>query len=162
MTNNRLGVMYSSLKSEWETPQLLFDNLKQRFPFQIDVCADENNKKCEKYFSVEDDGLKQSWYDYDFAWMNPPYGKKIGLWVRKAYEQSLNYVTVVCLLPSRTDTKWWHEYIMKGAAEVWFVKGRIKFSNHKNPAPFPSVIVVFDSNLRDKNNHQIKFRTYEN
>ena len=130
---------FSSKTDLWETPQDLFDSLNNLWKFNVDVCATNDNKKCEKFFSIEDDGLKQQWEGV--CWMNPPYGRQIGLWVKKAYESSLSGTTVVCLLPARTDTSWWHDYCMKGQIE--FIRGRLKFGDAKNPAPFPSAIVVF-------------------
>lgn len=132
-------VMFSSKTDDWETPQDLFDKLDQEFEFNLDVCATRDNRKCRNFYAKELDGLKQDWSGV--CWMNPPYGREIGKWVQKAYEESLKGSTVVCLLPSRTDTKWWHGYCMKG--EVRFIKGRLKFGNSKNSAPFPSAIVIF-------------------
>ena len=143
-------VMFSSKTDDWATPQDLFDYLNDKFHFTLDVCADKDNHKCGKYFTKEDDGLNQSW-DGVF-WMNPPYGKEIGKWVEKAYNEAYKYSTRtdktynvgVLLLPARTDTKWFHEYCVKG--EVIFIKGRLKFGDGKNSAPFPSMIVIFDGN----------------
>lgn len=135
-------VIFSSKTDLWETPQDFFDELDQEFHFELDVCATNDNYKCDCYFTPEQDGLSQDW-DCDVCWCNPPYGKEIGRWVEKAYktvEQNKN--TVVMLLPARTDTKWFHEYIY-GKAEVRFVKGRLKFGGAKNSAPFPSMVVVF-------------------
>jgi phage N-6-adenine-methyltransferase len=131
--------MFSSQTDDWETPQDLFDNLNAEYHFTTDVCATAANAKCDNYFTPEQNGLEQEWTGT--CWMNPPYGRVIGLWMRKAYEASLAGATVVCLVPSRTDTKWWHEYAMKG--EVTFIRGRLHFGNHEHPAPFPSAIVVF-------------------
>jgi phage N-6-adenine-methyltransferase len=130
-------VLYSSANEVWETPQDLFDSLDAEFHFDIDVCAMPSNAKCDKFYSPEMDGLQQDWQGV--CWMNPPYGKKIGDWMRKALESK---ATVVCLVPSRTDTKWWHDYAMK-ATEIRFIKGRLKFGDSKNSAPFPSAIVIF-------------------
>ena len=132
-------IMFSSKTDLWETPQFLFDELDKEFGFTLDVCANEDNKKCDNYYNKEDDALSKNWSGQ--CWMNPPYGKEIYKFVQKAYESSLVGSTVVCLLPSRTDTKWWHEFCMKG--EIRFIKGRLKFGNSKNSAPFPSVVVVF-------------------
>lgn len=130
----------------WETPQHVFDELNQEFRFDVDVCATKENAKCATFFSPEMDGLKREWEGT--CWMNPPYGRQIHLWVKKAYESSLkNGVTVVCLLPARTDTKWWHDYCMKG--EIRFIKGRLKFGDGKNSAPFPSAIVIFGEKSKD-------------
>ena len=98
--------------------------------------------KCEKYFTPEIDGLKQDW-SKDICWMNPPYGRAISRWIEKAYNEGLKGATVVCLIPSRTDTRYWHDYCMK-ASEIKLIKGRLKFGNSKNSAPFPSAIVVFN------------------
>lgn len=133
------AVMFSSKTDEWETPQALFDQLNDEFNFTLDVCALPENAKCEAYFTPEQDGLKQEWTGV--CWMNPPYGREIGKWVKKAYTEAQKGITVVCLLPSRTDTRWWHEYCMKG--EVRFIKGRLKFGKSNNSAPFPSAIVIF-------------------
>lgn len=134
-------VLFSSKSVIWETPQDLFDKLNEEFHFDLDVCALPENAKCEKYYTPEDDGLSQPWNGV--CWCNPPYGKTIGKWVQKAYETFAEEGTVVMLLPARTDTKWFHEYIYN-KAEIRFIKGRLKFGNSKNAAPFPSMIVVFD------------------
>lgn len=132
--------LFTSNKEDWETPQYLFDELDKEFDFDIDVCADDKNCKVSDYFSKELNGLNQSWGG-QICWLNPPYGRKIGEWVKKAYEESQKGATVVCLLPSRTCTRWFHDYCLKG--EVRFIKGRFHFSNTKWNAPFPSMIVVF-------------------
>ena len=131
--------LLSSNTCEWETPQLFFDALNAVHHFDVDVCATANNAKCERYYTKEQDGLSQQWKGV--CWMNPPYGREIGKWMRKAYESSLYGATVVCLVPARTDTAWWHDYAMKG--EVEFVRGRLKFGGSKANAPFPSAIVTF-------------------
>lgn len=131
--------MYSSATCEWETPQWLFDKLDAAYHFDLDVCARPENAKCGRYYTPEQDGLTQDWSGV--CWMNPPYGREIGKWVRKAYETAVQGGTVVCLLPARTDTAWWHDYCMRGNIE--FLRGRLKFGNAKNSAPFPSAIVVF-------------------
>jgi phage N-6-adenine-methyltransferase len=138
------NLMFSSEKQDWATPQQFFDEVNKKYgPFDLDVCATHDNAKCSTYYTLEnfDDGLKNNWSQYKRCWMNPPYGRGIGEWVRKAYSESLNGCLVVCLLPARTDTKWFHEYCMKGKIE--FIKGRLKFGNSKNSAPFPSMIVIF-------------------
>lgn len=131
--------MFSSATDEWPTPQEFFDALNSEFGFELDVCATPENAKCQKYFSKEDDGLSQTWSG--ICWMNPPYGRQIGAWVKKAYESAQNGATVVCLLPARTDTAWWHDYCMKG--EMRFIRGRLKFGGSKNSAPFPSAVIIF-------------------
>lgn len=135
-----MSVHHSSKSNEWETPQDLFDKLHKVYKFTLDPCATKKTAKCKKFFTIKEDGLKKSW-GKNRVFMNPPYGTEIGKWMQKAYEASLKGATVVCLIPSRTDTKWWHGWAMKGKIE--FIKGRLKFSGHKNSAPFPSAIVVF-------------------
>lgn len=134
-----MKVHFSSKTDLWSTPQDLFDKLNEKYNFTTDVCATEENAKCKHYYDKETDGLAQDWKGV--CWCNPPYGREIIDWVKKAYESSLKGATVVCLVPARTDTKWWHEYAMKGNIE--FLRGRLKFGGHKNSAPFPSAIVVF-------------------
>lgn len=135
-----LEVLYSSKSEMWETPQELFSELDQEFHFCLDVCATPENAKCKKYYTPEQDGLSQPWAGT--CWCNPPYGRKIGQWVRRSYLASVSGTTVVMLLPARTDTIWFHEYIYN-RAEIRFIKGRLKFGNSKKNAPFPSMIVIF-------------------
>ena len=137
-----MDVHYSSKTNEWSTPQDFFDELDKEFNFTLDPCATSENAKCTKYFTVEDDGLKQDWSN-DVVFMNPPYGREIKYWVQKAYEESLKGATVVCLIPSRTDTKYWHDYIFGKADDIRFLRGRLKFGDSKNPAPFPSAIIIY-------------------
>lgn len=137
-----MNVHFSSETDMWATPQDLFDKMNAQYNFETDVCAVAENAKCARYFSPEMDGLKQEWTGSCF--MNPPYGRGIGVWVKKAYESSMWGATMVCLIPARTDTAWWHDYVMKG--EITFLRGRLKFGGHKNSAPFPSAIVVFSPN----------------
>lgn len=136
---SRMAVHYSSDKDEWETPRPLFDLLDSEFNFTVDVCALPENAKCSAYFTPEDNGLAQQWRGA--CWMNPPYGNEIGKWVRKAYRSAMSGATVVCLVPARTDTRWWWNYCIKG--EVRFLKGRLKFGNAENSAPFPSAVIIF-------------------
>lgn len=150
---SNLKVHFSSKTDQWSTPQWLFDELNAEYgPFDLDVCADAFNHKVDTWIDVEGNGLTASWRINDefwgrpierpaACWMNPPYGREIGKWVKKAYEESLRGCLVVCLLPARTDTKWFHEYCTKGKIE--FLKGRLKFGDAKNSAPFPSMVVVF-------------------
>ena len=134
-----MNVHFSSATEMWATPQEFFDKYNELYKFETDVCASLENAKCEKYFTEEDNGLEQDWEGS--CWMNPPYGRTIKSWMKKAYESSLNGATVVCLVPSRTDTVWWHDYAVKG--DIEFIKGRLKFGGSKQPAPFPSAVVVF-------------------
>ena len=134
-------VMFSSNSNEWSTPQEFFDELNKEFNFNLDPCADNHNAKCNKYFTVEQNGLLQDWKGHT-VFCNPPYGKVIGDWVKKAFEEAQKpNTTVVMLIPARTDTKYFHEYIYK-KHEIRFIKGRLKFGNSKNSAPFPSMVVV--------------------
>lgn len=137
------AVMFSSATDLWATPQWLFDDFNAEFGFTLDACALPSNAKCAKYFTPEADGLAQDWGG-EVVWCNPPYGREIGKWVKKCAEESKkNNTTVVALLPARTDTKWFHEYIYH-KAEVAFLRGRLKFGDAKNSAPFPSMIVIFN------------------
>lgn len=139
------NVHFSSKTDEWETPLDVFRPLNVRFGFTLDVCATPQNTKCKRYFTRKEDGLKQDW-GTETCWMNPPYGREIGKWMRKAYETGKRGGVVVCLVPSRTDTAWWHDYAMKGT--ITFLRGRLKFGGHKNAAPFPSAIVVFGGEVK--------------
>ena len=144
-------ILFSSKRIDWETPQDFFDKLNAEFHFTLDPCATHENHKCPRYFTEEVDGLTQSWSGYR-VFCNPPYGREIGKWVKKCYDESLKPDTVVVLLiPARTDTKWWHEYCVLG--EIRFIKGRLKFKglNSKGepcqyPATFPSVVIIFSNN----------------
>lgn len=135
-----MDVHYSSKTPEWATPQAFFDALHQQYNFTLDVCATAENAKCARYYTPVEDGLQQVWEGV--CWMNPPYGRQIGKWVKKAWEASQGGATVVCLLPARTDTAWFHDYCLR-YGEVTFLRGRIKFGGHRNAAPFPSCLVVF-------------------
>ena len=138
-----LKVHFSSKKMDWETPQALFDGLNKEFKFDIDVCATASNTKTYPFYygpgSTREDGLAESWcLHHKTCWMNPPYGKEIVKWVAKAYEESLHGVTTVALVPARTDTRWFHDYIYnKPNVEIRFLKGRVKFVGAKHAAPFP-------------------------
>ena len=132
------GYMATAVREDWETPQELFEELNREFNFELDVCADESNRKCERYFTKTQNGLAQSWGGVT-AWCNPPYGRDIASWVKKAAEES---GTVVMLLPARTDTRWFHEFVWK-KTEIRFIKGRLKFGGAKASAPFASMVVIF-------------------
>ena len=130
-------VMFSSQTDLWATPQDLFNELDNEFGFTVDVCALPENAKCKQYYTPEMDGLKQEWTGV--VWCNPPYGRQIGKWVEKAAKSACR---VVMLLPARTDTRWFHDYIYH-KAEIRFVKGRIRFGDGTGSAPFPSMVVIF-------------------
>jgi phage N-6-adenine-methyltransferase len=132
--------LFTSNTDLWATPKDFFDELDKTYKFTLDVCATAENAKCAKFFTEEDDGLAQEWVGR--IWMNPPYGRDIGKWMAKAREAGrVPGNTVVCLVPARTDTAWWHDYAMYG--RVVFIRGRLKFGDSKNSAPFPSALVVY-------------------
>ncbi len=130
---------FTSATDMWATPQAFFDRYHKIHNFTLDVCATPTNAKCPRFFTEAEDALKQEWGGV--CWMNPPYGRGIGDWMRKAYESSLSGAKVVCLVPARTDTAWWHDYAVKGQIE--FIRGRLKFGDAVNSAPFPSAVVIF-------------------
>jgi len=133
-------VMFSSASNEWATPQWLFDALDAEFGFTLDPCSTDESKKCEHHYTIKDDGLIQDWGD-NVVFVNPPYGRVVGKWVKKAFESAENGALCVCLIPARTDTKWWHRYCMRG--EIRLLRGRLRFVGGQHSAPFPSAIVVF-------------------
>lgn len=140
--------LFSSKSVEWETPQDLFDRLNAVHQFTLDVCATPANAKCGRYFTQEQDGLRADWSGQR-VWCNPPYGRTIVDWVFRCSRASLPGVPsfapkiAVMLLPSRTDTAWWHNYVIP-LGRIEFIRGRLKFGGHKNPAPFPSAVVTFE------------------
>lgn len=143
---------FTSTTDQWPTPQPFFDALDAEFGFDLDPCASPDNAKCERFFTEADDGLTQRWEGVVF--MNPPYGRQIGKWVAKAHDASRLGATVVCLIPARTDTTYWHDHVME-ADEIRLVRGRLHFDNQRHQddrasgkasahnAPFPSAVVVF-------------------
>jgi phage N-6-adenine-methyltransferase len=133
------NVHFSSERQDWETPQYLFDGLNAEFGFELDFCATPETAKCQRYFTPDDDGLSQLWEGS--CWMNPPYGREIERWMRKAVESAFHGALIVCLVPARTDTRWWHKYATRG--EIRYLRGRLKFGKAKNSAPFPSAIIIF-------------------
>jgi len=130
--------IYSSKTDLWETPQDLFKRFDDQYHFDIDLCALPENAKCERYFTPQDDALKQEWSGV--CWCNPPYGRQLVKWVAKA---ATSNATVVMLLPARTDTRWFHEYCLPHG-KVEFIRGRVHFGGSVNPAPFASMVVVFN------------------
>jgi phage N-6-adenine-methyltransferase len=133
--------VFTSASGEWETPREFFGAVNDVFHFSLDVCATRFNAKCGRYFTKVDNGLARTWSGV--CWMNPPYGREISLWVRKAWQSSMEGgAVVVCLLPARTDTRWWHDYVIAHAQRIWFIRGRLRFSG-RGPAPFPSALAVF-------------------
>jgi len=133
--------MFSSATDNWATPQHFFDALERMYgKFDLDPCASADNAKCQRYFTKDDNGLAQHWSGNVFC--NPPYGRVIGDWVEKSYRMATGSTTVVMLIPARTDTKYWHDYVMN-AKQILFVKGRLRFGDGRGSAPFPSAVVVF-------------------
>lgn len=135
--------LFSSNTDLWATPKAFFEKLNERFHFTLDPCANEENHKCDKYYTIEQDGLKQDWGGQR-VFCNPPYGSAIKHWVKKCYEESLKPGTlVVMLIPARTDTSYFHDYIYH-KAELEFVRGRLHFNDAPQGAPFPSMVVIFN------------------
>lgn len=134
-------VMFSSNTEEWATPQDFFDKLNEEFHFSLDVCSTHENAKCAKHYTKDDDGLSQDWTG-ETVWCNPPYGRQMPKWIKKCAEHGKQGGLAVMLIPARTDTKAFHEYIY-GKSEIRFIKGRLKFGCSKNSAPFPSMIIIF-------------------
>lgn len=133
--------LFSSATPEWGTPQWLFDSLDKEFGFTLDPCSTDENAKCDLHFTVQEDGLSKDWEDH-VVFMNPPYGREISKWMKKAQDSAKCGSTVVCLVPARTDAKWWHNYCMRAGAEIRLLRGRLKFDGGRHSAPFPSAIVV--------------------
>jgi phage N-6-adenine-methyltransferase len=143
---------FSSATEEWPTPRAFFAKCEREFgPFDLDPCATHESAKAPRYFTKDDDGLAQHWRGR--VWMNPPYGRTIGAWMRKAYQSAQAGALVVCLVPARTDTAWWHNYAAKG--QVRFIRGRLKFGDAKYSAPFPSALVVFGHKKPRENPNQL-------
>ena len=136
-------IIWSSKKMDYETPQPLFNDLDKEFGFTIDVCADEHNHKCERYYTKEQDGLRQDWTG-EIVFCNPPYGKGLRKWVEKCFREVYagGCKNAILLIPARTDTKWFHDFIYH-KAEVRFLKGRLRFGGTNANAPFPSMVVIF-------------------
>lgn len=132
-------VLLSSKSDEWPTPQDFYERLHAEFRFTLDPCCNRENAKCGKFYTMEDNGLLMDWGEHR-VFMNPPYSE-VAAWMAKAYGSARDGATVVCLVPSRTDTQWFHDYAMKG--EIRFVRGRLKFGGAKDAAPFPSMVVIF-------------------
>lgn len=133
--------MFSSSTDEWETPQDIFDRLNEEFHFTIDVCATAENAKCERFYTKEQDGLKQDWTG-ETVWCNPPYGRGLKDWCRKCFMHSVGGGTAVMLVPARTDTAWFHDWV-QWKSEVRFIRGRLKYGNAKWNAPFPTMVIVY-------------------
>jgi phage N-6-adenine-methyltransferase len=135
---NIATVTQKGVRQDWETPDELFNPLNDEFHFTLDVAASPENAKCSTYYTEENDGLLKEWSGV--CWMNPPFDNKTK-WIKKAYQEAQKGATVVCLVPARTNTNWWHDICMKG--EVRFIRGRPKFKGAKHGLPNPLAIVVF-------------------
>lgn len=135
-----MAAHYMSETVEWATPKEVFARLNFIYNFTLDPCSTHANATCSKHYTIAENGLAHSWQG-ERVFMNPPYGRVIGDWMKKAYEESCGSALVVCLVPARTDTAWWHDYAAKG--QVTFIRGRLKFGDGKNSAPFPSAVVIF-------------------
>ncbi len=134
--------LFSSNTNEWATPVKFFEELNKEFNFTLDPCATDDNAKCRKYFTVKENGLIQDWGG-EVVFCNPPYGRELPLWVKKCYEEHKKHgITVVMLIPARTDTSYFHDYIY-GKSEIRFIRGRLKFNDCKQSAPFPSMVVIY-------------------
>ena len=131
--------LFSSATCEWATPQDVFDKLNAEFHFTLDPCSTDQNAKCAKHYTKEQNGLAQDWTGEN-VFCNPPYGRELPKWIKKCSE--LRGGVAVMLIPARTDTAAFHDYIY-GKAEIRFIRGRLKFGGSKNSAPFPSMVVVF-------------------
>lgn len=143
MDKNTQKTMFSSKSLDWATPQHFFDQLEEKFgKFTLDPCANQSNYKVKNRFTAKENGLERDWSGHK-VFMNPPYGRVIKDWIKKAYHEGQKENTVVvALVPARTDTRYWHDYVMK-AHSIYFVRGRLKFGNGENSAPFPSAVIVF-------------------
>ena len=145
--------LLSSKNMNWCTPQDFFNKLNEEFSFVLDAAATDKTAKCPLYYTPKTDGLLQSWDCGGAVFCNPPYGREIGKWVEKAYQESKKGTLIVLLIPARTDTKYFHDFIYH-KAQIRFIRGRIRFTdeegNASNPAPFPSMIVIYNYPNTDK------------
>jgi len=146
---------FKSKDIEYETPDEIFVPLNKEFNFTLDVCATKQNAKCQAFYTKEDDGLNKDWVGV--CWMNPPFGKVMQKWVAKAFVESRKNATVVMLIPVRSNTNWWHKYVMQG--EIRFIRGEVTFKGHKNGLWQPMCIIVFKNNkdapqdIKEQNGH---------
>ena len=157
-----MGIGENCFKSKshvYETPSVIFEPLRKEFDLQLDVCANEENHKCEKYFTEKENALIQNW-NVNF-WMNPPFGRKLQKFVKKAQEESCkNNVIGVCLIPVRSNTIWWHKYIIDTNAEVRFIKGEVKFVGFDRGVWMPCAIVIFRPSLAQKNKKEVRHSSH--
>ena len=154
MTDKARKTLHSSKSVEWGTPQEFFDQYNKIYNFDLDVCATPELAKCKKFFSPKDDGLSKDWKGK--CWMNPPYGREIKKWVKKANEEIINgnAEIIVALLPSRTGSGWFQDYVLftdqKVRVQIEFIRGRLKFKGAENSAPFDSVIVIYKQEAQNE------------
>lgn len=135
--------LFTSNNQEWETPQKLFEELNKEFNFTLDACASKSNHKLERYYTEKDSALNHSWKD-ERVFINPPYNRNKEF-IKKCFDERESARVIVLLIPARTDTKYFHEYIYHHA-EIRFIKGRLKYElNGKslNSSPFPSMLVIW-------------------
>ena len=145
--------LFSSKRHDWETPKSLFDTLNKEFEFGLDAAAQQHNAKLDDFITPSEDALNVDWEKRAkgrSVWLNPPYGRNIGDWIKKAYFESLKGVAVVVLTFVRSDTAWWHEWAMK-AAEIRLIRGRVTFVGASQAAPAPSCLIVFDESKKSPN-----------
>lgn len=150
---SKLAVHFSSKRGDHPTPDWLYAYTDKKFKFKMDLAASAGNKKHDKFFSVKEDALQQTW-PKGYSWVNPPYGKGLVNWAKKAHEQSLEGRNSVMLLPARTDTKWYHKYVLPFAKQIVFIEGRLTFKGSKDGAPFPSMLVIWAK--RDKEDIEMR------
>lgn len=155
------SVVHSKGKDDWTTPIWLFNFFNKDFKFGLDAAASDSNFLCPNYFTEEDDALKQSWKGYGNVFVNPPYSLN-QKFIEKIIDELDGSFHVVALVPARTDVRWFHDYVLYAASEVWFIKGRLKFSNSENSAPFPSMAVVFRDCVNSKGPHIYSLETPKN
>lgn len=144
MTNKFDEILLSSKKEDWETPKNLFDYFNKIYNFTLDPCSTKENAKCKKFYTKNDNGLSKEWSGSVFV--NPPYCRKTKLWVEKAFNEKENCDYIVMLLPCRPDVSYFHDFILN-KSRIIFLRGRLKFGNSKNTAPFPSMIVIYGDGI---------------
>jgi phage N-6-adenine-methyltransferase len=150
--------LFQTGTGETRTPQDFFSRLDREFQFDLDAAATKKNALCERYFTKKDSAFDHKWTGS--VYVNPPYGRGIPQWCEKACAESKhNAITVVMLLPARTDTRWFHDCIMKHPHEVRFLPGRLKFEGEKDAAPFPSMVVIWRMWHRMFRN--VQFKTWD-
>ena len=136
---------FSNTRTDWATPQFWFDYLNLEFKFTLDPCCYHQTAKCKKHYTLAEDGLSQSW-ENERVFMDPPYGRSLRTWMKKAYTEARdNGALVVCFVPARVDTQWWHDFAAKG--EVRFPKSRVRFEGATSGAPFPQAFIIFRPKL---------------